>query len=254
MSVMDDTQELTKKQYWDEGWDHKVSMRLPSKLNNAVRNFLRLMRPRLKPDMKVLEIGCAPGKYLALAAAELGVQVSGLDYSTVGIATCKRLFETLGLNADLRCENMFSTSFEDESFDIVYSKGVIEHFRNPAEAVEVHYRLLKRGGRAVIIIPNYSGIYGKLQRWLEPENLSMSVQNLEIMSTDALKKLISRQSTGEVNSYPWGLMSDGLVNWKGKFPSPLARLLSATLRAVSLMQPFQVDWLAPSLVLEFTRK
>jgi len=79
MSVMDRTQELTEKQYWDKGWDHKVSMRLPSKLNNAVRDFLRLMRPRLKPDMKVLEIGCAPGKYLALAAAEFGVQVAGLD-------------------------------------------------------------------------------------------------------------------------------------------------------------------------------
>lgn len=251
---MDIKQELTEKQYWNKGWDRKVTMRVPSKLNNAVRDFLRLMRPHIKPGMKVLEIGCAPGKYLSLVAVEFGVEVAGLDYSTVGIETCKKLFETLGLNADFRCEDLFSTSFENESFDIIYSKGLIEHFRDPTGAVEVHHRLLKRGGRAIITVPNYSGIYGKLQRWTEPENLSMSVQNLDIMSTDALSKLISTQPTGQVSSYPWGLMSCGLVNWRGKFPIPVARLLTGMIRLASLIQPFQIDWLAPSLVLEFSRK
>jgi 2-polyprenyl-6-hydroxyphenyl methylase/3-demethylubiquinone-9 3-methyltransferase len=203
---------------------------------------------------KVLEIGCAPGKYLALLTAEFGVEVSGLDYAKVGIATCKKLFETLGLSVDLRCENLFSTSFENGYFDVVYSRGVIEHFRDPTKVVEVHHRLLKRGGRAIITIPNYGGIYGKLQRWAEPENLSTGVHNLDIMDTGALSGLISRQPTGQVSSYRWGLMSCGLVNWKGKLPSPVARLLTGMLYLTSLMQPFQIDWLAPSLVLEFTKK
>ena len=195
-----------------------------------------------------------PGKYLALLAAEFGVEVAGLDYSTVGIATCKKLFETLGLNADFRCEDLFSTTFEDENFDIVYSKGVIEHFRDPTEVVEVHHRLLKRGGRAIITVPNYGGIYGKLQRWAEPENMNMNVHNMDIVNTGALSKLISRRSTAQINSYPWGFMSCGLVNWRRKLPGPVAQLLTGTLRLASLVQPFQIDWLAASLVLEFTRE
>lgn len=44
--------------------------------------------------------------------------------------------------------------FPDEYFDIVYSKNLIEHLRNPGFALEEMWRVLKKGGKIIIITDN----------------------------------------------------------------------------------------------------
>ncbi len=60
-------------------------MRLPSPLVAASGDRMRLLKAEVKPGMQYLEIGCAPGKFLAYAAKELGAVASGLDYSATGV-------------------------------------------------------------------------------------------------------------------------------------------------------------------------
>ena len=77
----------------------------------------------------------APGKLLAWVAANLKADVAGLDYSEIGLATARRLFDALHLSADFRCEDLRQTTFAPESFDVVLSIGVIEHFDDPRGVV-----------------------------------------------------------------------------------------------------------------------
>src|SRR5262249_36957710 len=143
-------------------------MRLPSPWLVSTRNQMRLLRRHIQPGMRVLEIGFAPGKILAWVASCLRARVSGLDYSAPGVETARKLFSILNLQADLRCEDASSTTFTPESLDLVYSAGVVEHFDDPRPIVRTHVELLRQGGTALISIPNYRGIYGKLQGYFHP--------------------------------------------------------------------------------------
>ena len=143
-------------------------------------NLTRLLKKFVLPGNRYLEIGCAPGKLLAWVRSELHATVAGLDYSEAGIAQCRTLFTALQLEAELYCADLFNHEIPAESFDIVASFGVVEHFNDPRPAVRKHIELVRPGGVALIAIPNYGGLYGILQKWCDKENLAL--HNLDIMT------------------------------------------------------------------------
>jgi SAM-dependent methyltransferase len=243
---------LTTRDHWDDAWAHPPRWKLPSPFFVTTRNMQRLLRPHVRPGMRVLELGCAPGKILAWVAAGLGAEVSGLDYSERGISWSRTLFTTLGIPADLRCEDVFKTTFASGSFDVVYSSGLIEHFEDPRDIVRTHVALLKPGGTAIIAIPDYGGLYGRLQRWCDPENLG--IHNLDIMNVDALRQLAPPDLTRAVRTYHAGRLSPWQVSFERRLPARAGWLFSHLLNGVGLLQPVDVTPLCPLLVLELTRR
>jgi ubiquinone/menaquinone biosynthesis C-methylase UbiE len=100
---------------------------------------------------KVLEIGCgngADGVMFALAGADY----TGVDLTTSAIEATRTHFETLGLRGRFQIENAESLSFADDSFDFVYSHGVLHHTPNPSKAFSEIHRVLKPSGRAVLML------------------------------------------------------------------------------------------------------
>jgi 2-polyprenyl-3-methyl-5-hydroxy-6-metoxy-1,4-benzoquinol methylase len=241
----------TKPDHWDAAWSKPPRARLPSGLRIDVRNLRALLEKHVKPGLRVLEIGCAPGKTLAMIRARLGAEVAGIDYSTVGVEHARRLFDQLGLEADLRCEEVFTTTFEDNGFDVVFSAGVIEHFDDPRHIVQKHISLCKPGGSVVITVPNFAGIYGRLERYFDAENLA--IHNLAIMSEAALCRLTAEEPVASVRAYAHGMASPSLVNWRKKWPPPLVAVLWHLLNAMALCQTFRIKPLCPMLVLEIAK-
>ena len=244
--------DLTTRAHWDETWAMPPRWRLPSSLSIATRNMQRLLRPHVRPGMRVVELGCAPGKILAWVAAALGAETSGLDYSPRGIEWSRTLFEKLGIPADLRCEDVFRTTLSPDSYDVVYSSGLIEHFDDPRPIVRAHVKLAKPGGKAVVAIPDYGGIYGRLQRWLDPENLA--IHNLGIMNVEALRRLAPEELTGSARVYRAGRVSPWQLSLKRRLPPTLARATAYAANAAGLLQPTDIGPLCPLLVLEITRR
>ena len=243
--------ELTTRVHWENTWAVPPRWRLPSSLAISTRNIQRVLGPHIAAGARVLEVGCAPGKMLAWLASTRGAYVSGLDYSERGIAWSRQLFDSLGLRADLRCEDVFATSFPEGSFDVVYSVGVIEHFEDPRRIVRVHAALLRPGGTAIITVPNYQGIYGRIQRWFDAESLEW--HNLEIMSRDALARLAPRDLVEGVRTYRAGSLNPWQITFERRWPRPLARAVCYAGNAIGLLQPFIIGPLAPILVLEMRR-
>ena len=201
--------------------------------------------------MEVLEIGCARGRELAWAATTLKAKVSGLDYSERGIALSKELLNALKIEGDLRCEDVYSTTFASNSFDLVYSLGVIEHFNEPTALVRIHVALLKPGGIALITVPNYGGIYGRLQRYFDAENLAL--HNLNIMTCKALAQLAPVDLASEVHAFETGRINTGLLSLHKKWPPMLAKLLFLLFNGLGLLQPFDIPSLSPLLALKIVR-
>lgn len=242
--------ELTELDHWEGAQSNPPRMRLPSSWNVSILNTKRLLKRYIQPGMKVLEIGCAPGKMLSYCAAELRAEVAGMDYSRPGMRHAEQLFETLRLEADLRCEDMFAHTFTHHSFDLVYSLGVIEHFDDPVPVVEIHTQLLKPGAVTLIAVPNYAGFYGWFMKLCSPE--SLAIHNLDIMSTSALKQLVPNNPQYRARSWPSGKFSPWLIRFDKKLYPPAAFVISSLLNCVGLLQPFEINFICPMIVLEIT--
>jgi 2-polyprenyl-3-methyl-5-hydroxy-6-metoxy-1,4-benzoquinol methylase len=226
-------------------------MRLPSRLHIGTRDRLRLLASNVRPGDRFLELGCAPGKILAYVRAVLHADVSGIDYSPQGIAWARRLFNALGIEGDLRCEDLSSISLPPSSFDVVHSAGLIEHFSNPESIVALHMHLLRPGGKALITIPNLNGFYLPLANHFSPH--LVQAHNLSIMNTQALLNLVPARSTSEATATPFGHIGPDLIQFGRRWPYSVAACSAAALNLLGLLQPFTVPALAPYLLLRIVK-
>jgi len=104
----------------------------------------------------VLEAGCGTGR-VCFWLNKKGVSCIGVDIvpEIVKKAACyakKKALPTSFIIADVR-----NLPFRDESIDGYISLGVVEHFRSTVEVVKAFRecrRVLKKGGKALITIPN----------------------------------------------------------------------------------------------------
>jgi len=102
----------------------------------------------------VLEIGSGSGGHSALFA-KYGAIVTSADITLVRAVSTQNKFRLLGELAG-GCQAIQSDAellpFNDNSFDIVYSNGVLHHTSDSQGAVAEVYRVLKREGQAIIML------------------------------------------------------------------------------------------------------
>lgn len=109
-------------------------------------------RYAMKNGGSLLDIGCGRGEFLN-GFVECGVKGHGVDRSTVA----GNYYPNLELRtADLENEKL---PYADNTFDFVYSKSVIEHFYYPEKMVQEMYRVLKPGGVAITLCPDWEFNY-----------------------------------------------------------------------------------------------
>jgi SAM-dependent methyltransferase len=97
---------------------------------------------------RVLEVGVGAGTD-HLQWARAGAECYGVDLTDAAIETTRQRLDAYGLSSNLRRIDAESLPFEDGSFDLVYSWGVIHHSERPERIVEEIRRVLKPGGRFI---------------------------------------------------------------------------------------------------------
>jgi len=106
----------------------------------------------LPPNGSLLDVGCGRGDYLT-AFSDLGYKVAGTDISP-GAPGFSPDHQVLTANLDLD-----PLPFPPESFDIVFSKSVIEHTRTPVVLLKKAYDALRPGGTAIVMTPSWRHTY-----------------------------------------------------------------------------------------------
>jgi SAM-dependent methyltransferase len=99
---------------------------------------------------KVLDIGCGPGWFTKMYA-QGGAQVTGMDITAKATQTAKRYLKLRELNSGniIRGDGQ-KLPFENNSFDLVASCGVIHHIPDPMAVFHEIKRVLKPQGQARI--------------------------------------------------------------------------------------------------------
>jgi ubiquinone/menaquinone biosynthesis C-methylase UbiE len=100
---------------------------------------------------KVLEIGCGNGAD-GVMFARAGAQYTGVDLTEAAVEATRTHFQVMGLKGTFQIENAERLSFSDESFDFVYSHGVLHHTPHPESAFAELHRVLRPGGKAVLML------------------------------------------------------------------------------------------------------
>ena len=101
--------------------------------------------------LRVLEIGCGLGSDGA-QFANAGADYTGVDLTEAAVALAKKRFELFDLRGEFRTADAEHLDFADDSFDLVYSHGVLHHTPDTARAVREVRRVLRPGGRAVVML------------------------------------------------------------------------------------------------------
>ncbi len=106
---------------------------------------------------RVLEIGCGMGA-TAAALARNGLDLSAVDITPTAIEQTTTRFKQLGLVADIRQADAEQLPFDDNTFDLVWSWGVIHHSANMQQIIHEIHRTLKPGGKTQIMVYNRHSI------------------------------------------------------------------------------------------------
>jgi SAM-dependent methyltransferase len=120
----------------------------------AWRSALLALLPPAPAD--VLDVGTGTG-VIALQLADLGYAVRGVDLSEKMLSHARRKMSESGADVHFEIGNAMEPPGAPESVDVVFSRHVIHMLTNPARALENWFRLLRPGGRVVII----DGLWGQ---------------------------------------------------------------------------------------------
>ncbi|MGZ8847922.1 MAG: class I SAM-dependent methyltransferase [Pyrinomonadaceae bacterium] len=101
--------------------------------------------------LKVLEIGCGLGTDGA-QFAKAGAHYTGIDLTDASIELARKRFELFGLKGEFRVADAERLDFADDSFDLVYSHGVLHHTPDIDAAIREVHRVLKPGGQARVML------------------------------------------------------------------------------------------------------
>jgi len=175
-------EQLTEKKYWDDHWN---KVRIPSIIESTTKHpinkeIVRVFEKFLpKKKLSAVEIGGAPGQYIAYLNKYHGYETSVIEYSGTGCRKTKENFDLLGLDVNVYEQDFFANLSHIPLFDVVLSMGFIEHFNDLDDVFRRHVKLLQKSGFLVIGVPNYSGISQKVLAQTAPDMLSR--HNLEAM-------------------------------------------------------------------------
>ena len=181
---------LATQDFWED--DYYRGIEIPARpdpdftFERCLARALEEVAP-VKPGTRVLEIGCAPARWLLWYAERFGANVTGLESSPKGVQLSQENLAAGGVDGEIVKANFLSEGLSLGAFDLVLSLGVIEHFDDVPHAFARHAAFVAEGGRLVIGMPNFRGLIGLIQKFSDPELLSM--HNTEAMQPQRYPQL-----------------------------------------------------------------
>ena len=129
--------------------------------------------------------------------------LTGIDLTERAIEFTAERLAYYGLKSELRVADAEKLPFSNNSFDIVYSYGVLHHSPDTAQAIREVYRVLRSGGtaRIMIYIAVAGGLYALAALWTSGrETVPKSARDLCATSGESRNEGVFRGGT-------WAMLS-----------------------------------------------
>lgn len=118
-------------------------------------------------QLHALDLASGTGE-ISLMLCGIGIQVTGLDFSETMHAIAKEKLQNSNWKP-LLCDAEDLLGVENESFDFLITRHLAWTLTDPVKAFEEWYRVLKLGGRLLIVDGNWSQPFSiklRIKRWL----------------------------------------------------------------------------------------
>jgi ubiquinone/menaquinone biosynthesis C-methylase UbiE len=176
----------------------------------------------LNRQRRCLEVGCGRGSLSAYFADD-GWDCTLLDLSEVAISRAREAFSEAGLTARFDIGNCLALPYKNDSFDLVFSIGLLEHFEDIDHLIAEQTRVLAPGGMFIgYVVPHlpectqkdYEWINELLRALLCKEAKEATLGKTEVYRSDVLSpdylKAMQKAGLGECQAdgiYPLPMIS-----------------------------------------------
>ncbi|MFN3454457.1 MAG: methyltransferase domain-containing protein [Pseudobdellovibrio sp.] len=184
--------DLTTNNYWNEYWDKFKATTLDE---NIFFKKLTHFFPKSEATNRknFIEVGGFPGVNSAYFYKFLNYNPCLVDY----IIREDIIHQVEQKNViPLNTIKTFSGNIHEiklkEKYDLVFSAGFIEHFKDTEIIFDKHVEFMKEDGSLFISVPNFKGIYGLVQKWLDKETYDL--HNIDCMDLNVFQNLCNKHN------------------------------------------------------------
>ncbi len=142
------------KPHRDRGIEGGMAQWYAKTTGKSIQEFQKLARriaEELPEGGRVLEVAPGPG-YFCIELAKLGpYAITGLDLSPTMVEIARKKAAEAGVQLDFQQGNSANLPFPRETFDFLVCRAAFKNFAQPVRALQEMARVLKPGGRALVI-------------------------------------------------------------------------------------------------------
>lgn len=171
---------------WFERGTDRYFEELEHQRYRSHRHLLPWIRS-MQPGKSVLEIGCGIGLD-SYQLAKHGMHLTAIDLTEIAINIVKARFQANNLSARFDVGDATKLQYADDTFDYVYSFGVLHHATDTEKTIREVFRVLKPGGEAKIMLYNRHSLNEVVHR----------VTGIPFEDRDELCPVVRRFSENEV--------------------------------------------------------
>ena len=141
---------------WNEHWnDYKLNFFFRYLWKDIKKEMKKVIQPFPK-DYKILDFGCGIGRTMQIFKKSNFENVKGVDVSKNCLKECEK--KGFKLNVDIFLADKEKTPFNDNEFNMVFSDGLLEHFKDMDPIVKEMCRISNR--YVILLQPNHSSLFG----------------------------------------------------------------------------------------------
>ena len=209
--------------------------------------FGRFLRPDHVAGKEVLEVGCGMGTHAAMLA-RAGARLTAVDITPRAVEATRRRFELFGLSGRIERADAEQLPFQNETFDLVWSWGAIHHSSSPEKCLGEITRVLKPGGRMLLMVYYRPSLFyylhcGFIRGILLGQLLRQRLQDIYVAASDGFyARAFSKSELRELLDPGYEQISMDVVGLKAElFPIPRWTLKK-------ILERMTPDWLASAIL------
>jgi ubiquinone/menaquinone biosynthesis C-methylase UbiE len=160
---------------WNEIWDkYQAPNYLGCRLHQQrIRTLAKILNKiKLPLDASIIDVGCGSGSTLSIFRG-LGYSGSvGADGAENSLVISQKLYGFVK-DKDIFMADARHLPFKDKHFDLVFTQGLLEHYEQKSEALQIVKELCRLSQKYVLLLqPDQSSLFGLVKRVYERAGLS----------------------------------------------------------------------------------
>jgi len=165
---------------------------------------------------QILEVGCGPGVDL-VQLASAGAHVTAVDLTPEAVSLARQHLAVRGLPGTVQEANAERLPFDEGTFDIVYSHGVLHHTVDTQGAIDEVRRVLKPGGEAVIMLYHRNSWFWWLSKVSRTpvEHADADAPIVRTYSVHDVRRLFCAFATVSIKSERYPVKTRKFSGWRG---------------------------------------